>query len=203
MSWVDGLGYAAALSVLLTFCMSTMIPLRLLAVASNVLFGSYGLIEGIYPVLVLHTVLLPVNLFRLAQIVIHVRGVREATEGGVPVQGLLPLMRKNTYAAGTTLFRKGESADRMYYVGSGTLRIEELGKEIGPGEIIGEIGLFAPDQARTDTIVCTSECELYELGAARAKELYFQNPAFAFAVLRLIVARLLEDRGRTATQTAR
>jgi len=42
MSWVEVLGYAASATVLASFCMSTMIPLRILALASNVLFAPYG-----------------------------------------------------------------------------------------------------------------------------------------------------------------
>jgi len=60
MNWIGFLGYAAAASVLLTFCMGTMLPLRIAAITSNVLFATYGVFAHIYPVLVLHTILLPV-----------------------------------------------------------------------------------------------------------------------------------------------
>jgi hypothetical protein len=65
MSMVEINGYAAALAVLATFLMTTMIPLRVLALASNVLFVSYGYFNEILPVLVLHAILFPVNLHRL------------------------------------------------------------------------------------------------------------------------------------------
>jgi hypothetical protein len=42
MSWIDFVGYLAALMVLATFCMDTIVPLRGLAIASNVLFILYG-----------------------------------------------------------------------------------------------------------------------------------------------------------------
>lgn len=42
MSWIDFVGYLAALTVLATFCMDTIVPLRGLAIASNVLFILYG-----------------------------------------------------------------------------------------------------------------------------------------------------------------
>lgn len=64
MSWVELLGYAASVAVLLTFCMSTMIPLRILALTSNVLFILYGYFDYMQPVLILHATLLPVNLYR-------------------------------------------------------------------------------------------------------------------------------------------
>jgi membrane glycosyltransferase len=43
MNWIDFVGYLAALTVLATFCMDTIVPLRGLAIASNVLFILYGI----------------------------------------------------------------------------------------------------------------------------------------------------------------
>jgi hypothetical protein len=68
MSWIDAVGYSAALAVLGSFCMTTIVWLRLLAILSNVLFGIYGLSAHLYPVFFLHSILLPVNLFKLAQL---------------------------------------------------------------------------------------------------------------------------------------
>jgi hypothetical protein len=62
------MGYSAALAVLGSFCMSTIVSLRILAIVSNLLFGFYGLLAHLYPVLLLHSILLPINLFKLAQI---------------------------------------------------------------------------------------------------------------------------------------
>jgi hypothetical protein len=67
MSWIDVLGYVASATVLATFCMTTMLHLRLLAIASNILFIGFGAFAHIHPVLVLHLILLPVNLARLMQ----------------------------------------------------------------------------------------------------------------------------------------
>jgi hypothetical protein len=65
MSWVDGLGFCASLAVLASFCMTTIVSLRLVALTSNVLFSTYGLIAHIYPVVFLHLMLLPINLVKL------------------------------------------------------------------------------------------------------------------------------------------
>ena len=70
MLWINLLGYGASASVLATFCMSTMVPLRAVAICSNLLFGAYGAVDHIYPVLVLHVILLPVNIVRLIQVII-------------------------------------------------------------------------------------------------------------------------------------
>ena len=65
MAWIDFLGYSAAFSVLASFCMTTIVALRTLALLSNILFILYGLCAHIYPVLVLHIILLPINLVKL------------------------------------------------------------------------------------------------------------------------------------------
>jgi hypothetical protein len=68
MSWVDCIGFCASFAVLASFCMTTIVPLRTLALASNILFGVYGLLAHVYPVFVLHMILLPINLAKLYQI---------------------------------------------------------------------------------------------------------------------------------------
>ena len=61
-------GYAASGLVLLTFTTKHMRPLRLLAILSNIAFISYGILDDIAPVLSLHLILLPLNIFRLLQL---------------------------------------------------------------------------------------------------------------------------------------
>ncbi|MGA8690585.1 MAG: hypothetical protein WB662_11940 [Methyloceanibacter sp.] len=54
--------------------------------------------------------------------------------------------------------------------------------------------MFAPDRRRTATVVvCSTDCVVYELTERKTKEMYFQNPAFGFAVMQLIIGRLLEN----------
>jgi hypothetical protein len=67
MSWIDLLGFAAALSVLASFSMSTILAFRTLALLSNVLFILYGLCAHIHPVLILHIILFPINLIKLSR----------------------------------------------------------------------------------------------------------------------------------------
>lgn len=196
MSWVDALGYAASATVFATFCMSTMIPLRIAALVSNVLFLSYGVADHVYPVLILHAVLFPVNLLRLVQFQRLVRDVRDAHQEDLPIRSLLPYMTKRVLAAGETVIRKGERADRLYYLQDGELEITDFGKTLLPGTFLGEIGVFARDQERTATIVCRTNCSLYELSESTAKQLFFQDKSFGFAVMQLIINRLLENNKR-------
>lgn len=68
MRWLDLLGFAAAAAVLAGFFMNSIRHLRMVALASNVLFVVYGLLAHIYPVVILHIILLPINLQKLHRI---------------------------------------------------------------------------------------------------------------------------------------
>jgi hypothetical protein len=193
LDWIDFLGYAASLSVLATFCMGTMVPLRVIAIGSNVLFASYGALTHIYPVLVLHLILLPVNAVRLVQLLRLIRGIKAAQLSGLSIESLLPLMSRRLVKAGQVLMAKGEKADHMYYLCRGTMRIAELGRTIEAGALLGEIGIFARNRRRTATVVCVSDCEIYEISESKAKQIYFQNPSFGFALIELVIDRLSDN----------
>ena len=199
IGWVEGIGYLASLLVFCTFYMKTMIPLRYVAIASNVVFMTYGLTGRIYPVFVLHAVLLPLNLRRLQQMRALIRRVREASRGDLSVEWLLPLMTRQKLEAGHVLFRKGDPASSMYLVLEGTVRITEIDVALGPGTLVGEMGVFAPDNRRTGTAVCESEVEVGAITDAKVMQLYYQNPVFGFYMFRLVLQRMLENqRGASA-----
>jgi len=196
MSFVDVIGYAASAAVLATFCMSTMIPLRILALGSNVLFMAYGYLDHLYPVLLLHGILLPVNALRLLQLQRLVHDMRVALSEDLSIRSLVPFMTSRKLVAGETLVRKGDQADCLYYLVDGELEITDLNKVLTSGAVVGEIGVFAPNQVRTATVVCRTDCSLYALTEKKAKQLYFQDRSFGFAVLQLIIARLIENNER-------
>ena len=60
-------GYVASLLVFAAFYMKSMVPLRLVAIASNLAFIVYALHGGLMPVLLLHGALLPLNVLRLLE----------------------------------------------------------------------------------------------------------------------------------------
>jgi hypothetical protein len=57
--------------VLLTFVMKDMRLLRVLGILSNVAFITYAVLDSLPPVLVLHLLLLPVNVFRLRSLLVE------------------------------------------------------------------------------------------------------------------------------------
>ena len=54
--------------------MTGIIPLRVLAIVSNILFAAYGILAHLYPVFLLHLVLLPINLGKLTRLLQGERG---------------------------------------------------------------------------------------------------------------------------------
>ncbi len=67
--WVrDACGYLAGSLVLCSFSVTSMSRLRWLGIASNLSFISYAIMVGMLPILILHGLLLPVNIYRLFQI---------------------------------------------------------------------------------------------------------------------------------------
>jgi hypothetical protein len=61
--WVDFAGYVASSLVFLTFYM--MIPLRIVALCSNVAFLVYAGSLHLAPIFILHSALIPINARRL------------------------------------------------------------------------------------------------------------------------------------------
>lgn len=65
--WVNIVGCMAAILVALTFYMESMIALRCIAISSNFCFVTYAyfMTPVLYPVLLLHLFLIPLNSYRL------------------------------------------------------------------------------------------------------------------------------------------
>jgi hypothetical protein len=176
-----------------SFVMKSMLPLRVIALISNVCFIGYGYIESLLPSILLNSVLLPVNAMRLWEITKLSKEIARATEDSPVSQWLLPHMHHSSFKAGEILFRQGEVADKLIYVTLGQLRLEEIGKPVGPGELIGEIGLFSPEKSRTLTLVCETDGEYYYMTDEMVFQLYYKNPKLGFYLVQLLVKRLLKD----------
>ncbi len=110
MSWIDLIGYAASASVLATFCMNTMVPLRVVAICSNILFAIFGALAHVYPVLLLHVILLPVNGVRLRQAILRQRKRGPAPGSMRPLEGCA---RQGKGGGGTALTAEGEAISAL------------------------------------------------------------------------------------------
>lgn len=190
------IGFVAAGLVIATLSMRTMVPLRVVGIASNVAFVSYGVLFGSVPTVVLHAILLPLNSYRLIEMLRLIREVKAASRGDLSMDWLKPFMTRRGISAGETLFRKGDAANEMLFLVSGRLHVSEIGVDLGPGAIVGELGFLAPGRTRSQTLVCTESGSVLRISYDRLEQLYFQNPTFGFYFLRLATSRLFENIGR-------
>jgi CRP/FNR family transcriptional regulator, cyclic AMP receptor protein len=191
--FVDVLGYAAAAAVFATYSMKTMIPLRLVGIVSNCLFIGYGVMAGALPVLVLHIVLLPLNVWRLHEMASLIAKVKKAASGDLSIEWLKPFMHARQAKENEVIFRAGDEADRMFYVVSGQFVLVEPDLAIAAGALVGEMGLVSPNNRRAFTFRCEEGGELLVMGFERVRELYFQNPQFGFYLMRLIAERMIRN----------
>ncbi len=184
----------ASLLVIVSAFVKTMIPLRWLAVASNVGFILYGLTYPAPLMVALHAVLLPVNAVRVWQMIRLTRRVAAATADAQQLQvWLRPYMRSRHYKAGAPLFAVGDEADRLYFLVSGTVELPEVGRTLQAGQMLGEIAFFAPDRRRSSSARCVTDSTLLSIDEDTFKQLVYQNPDFGLEVVKLIAGRLTGD----------
>lgn len=193
MNWVELAGYLACALVFLTFCMKTLIPLRVLAILSNVAFIIYASGAGLLPVLFLHAALLPLNIWRTGQVIHAYRQIRATTTTNAEVETLLPFMHNRLGPKGEVLFRAGDTAHEVYYVCKGAVHVPELDKTLGPGTLFGEMGLFTPDRTRTASAMCPADSELLVISDKDIIKHCLAEPSFGLFLTKLIAGRMVEN----------
>jgi len=92
---------------------------------------------------------------------------------------------------GEVVVRQGDPADRFYVIDSGALRVTQVAhgdeavlRELGPGEVFGEIGLLK-GIPRTATVTATTPSVLYALDARAFGELVGSGPGLSSRLLDL------------------
>jgi len=188
---IEIIGWLAAGFTLLTYSQKTMMRLRITGVMANILFITWALAVGVLPPLILHVCLLPLNLYRLLQILRMKREAEDARLGQVsPLAWLKPFVTPRRFADGEYVFRIGEKPDHLYYLVTGTVVFDELGKSAGPGEIFGEVAFLTSQRVRTASARCDGPCEVLAVSASDLATISLQHPAFNFYIMRVVAERL-------------
>jgi CRP/FNR family transcriptional regulator, cyclic AMP receptor protein len=203
VNWIEALGYFGALLTLGTYSMKRMIPLRVIGICANCVFIIYGFLTPAYPQLVLHGLLLPLNALRLHEMLQLIEKVKVASQNDLSMEWLKPFMTKRVAKSGEVLFHKGDLATVMFYTMTGRYLLREIGVDVGPGQLVGEIGLIAPDNKRTLTFQCVEDGDLLTISYPQVEQLYYQNPKFGFYFLQLISRRLFKDIGSLEEKVAK
>jgi hypothetical protein len=179
-----------------TFLMPTMVRLRVFGILSAVFFMAYGLLATAIPTFLMYLLLLPINSFRLFQIMKLVKKARIAAQGDLSVDWLKPFMDTRAYKKGDVLFHKGQKADEMFLITTGKFLVKEISVELLPGRLMGELGFVTPNNKRTQTVECIEDGAVMTITYDRLLEVYFDNPDFGYFFLRLSSDRLLQNMAR-------
>jgi CRP-like cAMP-binding protein len=190
------LALAGAMFYVATLMMRTIVPLRVIGIISIAFFMAYGLVAGAVGTFLLYLLSLPVNVIRLRQMLTLVKKARMSSQGDLSMDWLRPYMTPRKYRKGEVLFRKGDVANEMFLTVTGKFLVTEIGIELPPGRIMGELGFVAPKNRRTQTIQCIENGDVLTITYETLLELYFQNPEFGYYLLSLTSERLLQNISR-------
>ncbi|MET0530663.1 MAG: Crp/Fnr family transcriptional regulator [Microvirga sp.] len=193
VTWILALDWLGAALAILGASMRTIIPLRCVGIAGNLAGLTAAITMMRWPSLVVNVILLPLNLWRLVQMVKLIKRVKSAAKGDLSMEWLKPFMSRRPVHTGEVLFSKGDTANCMFFTLSGQYRLRQLGIEIDPGRVVGEMGFLSPDNRRTQTLECIRDGEVLSITYDELRQLYFQNPEFGFYFLRLVSERMFNN----------
>jgi hypothetical protein len=190
------LALTGAVFFVATLLVRTIVPLRVIGIVSNVFFIAYGALAGSMPTFFLYLLSLPINAIRLRQMLTLVKKARVSAQGDLSMDWLRPFMTPRKYRKGDILFHKGDPANEMFLTVTGKFLVSEIGIELPPGRMMGELGFVDPKNRRTQTVECIENGDVLTITYEKLLELYFQNPEFGYYFLRLTTERLMQNISR-------
>jgi two-component system, NarL family, nitrate/nitrite response regulator NarL len=126
----------------------------------------------------------------------------QAGEGKLNLSWLQPEMTHRRMKAGQWIFHQGDVGSELFYIQRGRVEFPEIEESVGPGEVFGEIGIFAPGHKRTSSARCETDVDLFSLSSGQVRRIYFGNPQFALFILTLVATRLADGRKGNGAQGA-
>jgi hypothetical protein len=179
-----------------TLLTQTMVPLRVANMIGCAFFAGFGALTGTVTTFLLYLLMVPINAFRLRQMLVLVKKARSATQGDTSMEWLKPFMTERKYRKGDVLFKKDDTANEMFLTLTGKFLVTEIKVELPPGRLMGELGFLSPDNKRTATVECLEDGHVLTITYEKLLEIYFQNPQFGYYFLVLTSQRLLENIAR-------
>jgi len=190
------LALVGAIFFVATLLTQTMVPLRVANMIGCAFFAAFGALTGTVTTFLLYLLMVPINAYRLRQMLVLVKKARSATQGDTSMEWLKPFMTERKYRKGDILFRRDDAADEMLLTVTGKFLVKEIGVELPPGRLMGELGFLTPDNRRTATIECIENGHVLTITYEKLLEIYFQNPQFGYYFLVLTSQRLLQNLAR-------
>ena len=141
------------------------------------------------------------------------RAVNPLGADAATIERFVAQCHRRKYPSRTDIFNPGDAASTLYYIMSGSVSIiarESDDRElvlgyIGPGEFIGEMGLFVETQQRGVALRTRTACELAEISYERLQALLLAQANDATRLLFSIGAQIsqrLLDTSRKAGRLA-
>ncbi len=185
-----------------TLLTQTMVPLRVANMIGCIFFAGFGALAGSITTFLMYLLMVPINAWRLRQMLNLVKMARGATQGDTSMEWLKPFMTERKYRKGDVLFKKDDTANEMFLTVTGKFLVKEINVELPPGNLMGELGFLSPDNKRTATVTCLEDGHVLTITYEKLLEIYFQNPQFGYYFLVLTSQRLLENNARLQSEIA-
>lgn len=126
------------------------------------------------------------------------------------LNALAETLETRTFAAGSTIFDKGEAGNSMYIIASGDVNIHLPGegsrrislKDLGRGEYFGELALFDA-KPRSAGALATTAAQLLELRWVTLETYLESRPRAAIALLHTMSERMRETNSLLSARAAK
>jgi len=119
---------------------------------------------------------------------------------------LAEMMKTERFGAGDVLFEYGDPSDTIYVIAEGSLSVFAPGgsepvRTMGPGELLGEYGMFSA-LVRSATVKADTDAALLSLEYQRFRAFLLQFPESTLTLFKTTVERLvaLETKHNKGTQ---
>jgi CRP-like cAMP-binding protein len=123
---------------------------------------------------------------------------------------LIPHVKDEKFSAGTDILCQGDTAQKIYFIASGRVRVFREGgqnpaflAELGEGDVFGEIALLT-DQTRTGTVQSITDVELWSIDRSEFEYLLKHSPALQEASKSIVISRLhdIQTKDKASTEEA-
>src|SRR6201987_1446165 len=116
---------AGAIFFVATLLTQTMVPLRVANMIGCLFFAIFGALSGAITTFFLYLLMIPINSYRLRQMLALVKKARSATQGDTSMEWIKPFMTQRKYRKGDILMQKGDAANEMLLTITGKFRVIE------------------------------------------------------------------------------
>ncbi len=101
--------------------------------------------------------------------------------------------KERRFTKGELIFAKGDPADDLFYIVSGTVFLSEFSQRVVKQELLGEVAFFSPRKQRTASAVCETDVTALFLSKPEVTALYESEPRFRLYLLQVFTKRMLQD----------